>query len=572
MASISSLIQLIRQAVKGLDVRDTIANGIEAINEEVEATTERQDDLEATFENLIINAGSSNAEIVAARHDNITNENHATVGARLDKVSEGLADMVYYVDTNAGDGSVDSTTSLQSSLDNAIGKTIVIPRGNYKISSTLNVPDNTTIIAYGSKIFNTTDSINLLKVGNGVKIYGLELVGKGNVTANTNNVGIVIEGINTNYVENITIEDCNIRDFGGYGIRTNYAKGVIIKKALISNIGYSGVGVFSSDYVKVDNCRIKNISPGVNSKTYGVFFSRVEDDNLVLYPKSKHCTVTNCIIEDNPIWEGLDTHGAENVIFSGNIIKNCKVGISIAGSDNSLGETIFNSIYCEANNNTIYGIGGGFGIVVTGSIENGTIYYAEACGISNNRLINCGENGNNISGGIKIALSRSCTVIGNKLKNSYANGIVITSDNAMFSVIGNTVLDVQDSAYTVPGGIAVRSNNNTGVISGNALLSIDNTLNTYVSVRGISMTGEGNSVSIANNENNFSTPYNGLDSTRMSYATFGSNNVKMFAGVNSPEGVVTASVGSLFIRTNGGAATTLYVKENGTGNTGWVAK
>lgn len=43
-------------------------------------------------------------------------------------------------------------------------------------------------------------------------------------------------------------------------------------------------------------------------------------------------------------------------------------------------------------------------------------------------------------------------------------------------------------------------------------------------------------------------------------------------GSGSPEGVVTGSVGQLYLRTNGGASTTLYVKESGTGNTGWVAK
>lgn len=43
-------------------------------------------------------------------------------------------------------------------------------------------------------------------------------------------------------------------------------------------------------------------------------------------------------------------------------------------------------------------------------------------------------------------------------------------------------------------------------------------------------------------------------------------------GVGSPEGAITAGVGSLFLRTNGAAGTTLYVKESGTGNTGWVAK
>lgn len=44
------------------------------------------------------------------------------------------------------------------------------------------------------------------------------------------------------------------------------------------------------------------------------------------------------------------------------------------------------------------------------------------------------------------------------------------------------------------------------------------------------------------------------------------------SGSGSPEGVVTAPVGSLFSRTDGGAGTSLYVKQSGSGNTGWVGK
>lgn len=44
------------------------------------------------------------------------------------------------------------------------------------------------------------------------------------------------------------------------------------------------------------------------------------------------------------------------------------------------------------------------------------------------------------------------------------------------------------------------------------------------------------------------------------------------SGTGTPESVVTAPVGTLFTRTDGGAGTTLYVKESGTGNTGWVGK
>lgn len=51
-----------------------------------------------------------------------------------------------------------------------------------------------------------------------------------------------------------------------------------------------------------------------------------------------------------------------------------------------------------------------------------------------------------------------------------------------------------------------------------------------------------------------------------------SGSVLWRSGTGSPEGSITATVGSLWTRTDGGAGTTFYVKETGTGNTGWVAK
>lgn len=43
-------------------------------------------------------------------------------------------------------------------------------------------------------------------------------------------------------------------------------------------------------------------------------------------------------------------------------------------------------------------------------------------------------------------------------------------------------------------------------------------------------------------------------------------------GAGSPEGVVTAAVGTLYLRTDGAPGTTLYSKETGSGNTGWEPK
>lgn len=70
-----------------------------------------------------------------------------------------------------------------------------------------------------------------------------------------------------------------------------------------------------------------------------------------------------------------------------------------------------------------------------------------------------------------------------------------------------------------------------------------------------------------------STPVNGEVITyNASTQVWTDSGVRMFSGTGSPEGVLTAPVGALYTRTDGGVNTTLYVKQSGTGNTGWAAK
>lgn len=63
----------------------------------------------------------------------------------------------------------------------------------------------------------------------------------------------------------------------------------------------------------------------------------------------------------------------------------------------------------------------------------------------------------------------------------------------------------------------------------------------------------------------------GVDSTA-TIAGEGGQLTEIRQGTGSPQNVVTAPVGTLYTRTDGGANTTLYVKESGTGSAGWVAK
>tara|TARA_R110000803_G_scaffold160902_1_gene224743 strand:+ start:443 stop:1747 length:1305 start_codon:yes stop_codon:yes gene_type:complete len=61
-------------------------------------------------------------------------------------------------------------------------------------------------------------------------------------------------------------------------------------------------------------------------------------------------------------------------------------------------------------------------------------------------------------------------------------------------------------------------------------------------------------------------------SSSITSAIYTNNGVEWAAGAYSPEGTFAAPVGSLWSNKAGGAGTSFYVKESGTGNTGWVAK
>jgi hypothetical protein len=64
----------------------------------------------------------------------------------------------------------------------------------------------------------------------------------------------------------------------------------------------------------------------------------------------------------------------------------------------------------------------------------------------------------------------------------------------------------------------------------------------------------------------------GMGADQIRFGTNGATGPAIISGTGSPEGARTAPVGSIFLRSDGGAGTTLYAKEAGTGNTGWVAK
>jgi hypothetical protein len=117
-----------------------------------------------------------------------------------------------------------------------------------------------------------------------------------------------------------------------------------------------------------------------------------------------------------------------------------------------------------------------------------------------------------------------------------------------------------NAAWCIEAGSTVALAINRAVISGCSMADIDfpNTLTNWVKDNLFA----GSTVAKSGGKGNVGCP---------DYIDW-FNNIIELSGTGTPESNIIAGVGSRFIRTDGGAGTVLYIKETGTGNTGWVAK
>lgn len=263
MANISDKVQQIRQAVYGKDVRESIASGIETINEQVEV-------LDATFKQLIINAGESNAEIVAARVKADATA-YPTLGDRLNAADAdleqqkteivnargGFDTLQQKLDSYAinvkdfgakGDGVTDDTAAIQAAIDavNAAGGGVVyFPNGTYIVTSPLLLPAAGKIALKGSSL----DSTVIKKTSNTLGTSPNRLSRRGVVTDSYAVDSIISIDHNDNaynyytQIENLTLESgatSNV-DYAIYAPRTSH---LILKNIKTLNCNY---GFFTHD-------------------------------------------------------------------------------------------------------------------------------------------------------------------------------------------------------------------------------------------------------------------------------------------------------------------------------------
>lgn len=138
--------------------------------------------------------------------------------------------------------------------------------------------------------------------------------------------------------------------------------------------------------------------------------------------------------------------------------------------------------------------------------------------------------------------------------SSMSRGLVVT---------GTASAGINGGRFFVPSGVPVEN-------LGTGLIRLTNVRIDPSSVVDLKRTGTG---AIETFSTDYTTETGGIvDRPIRTDALTLDNTCRILTGTGSPEGVVTAPVCSLFLRQDGSATTTLYVKTSGTGNTGWTAK
>lgn len=341
MANIKNHLNNIKNALFGQEVRGSIHDGIDAINKEVESTTGRQEHLETTFDQLTINAGNSNAEIVDARVGE-NGKSYAKLGDRLDEVDSQLEQnesligddgtlsnldrsiflskkemFINVKDYGAkGDGVTDDSEAFKLAFSK--GNQIIIPAGKYIVS---NIEINEPKIIRG-----VTSSFAWRKQ----EQHQTELINNSESTMFINKHWD--NGGNSLYIENIyfkgngenkcirarwdlSLTNCTFENFsiGVYDIH-----GGIIDKC---KFWQNKTGLSQLTDVKVTNCDIAKNEIGIdlsNGNSNHITNNRIEWNTIsgIKHKLGVYNTINNNQFDRNNI--ALDIDGATDMTIVGN--------------------------------------------------------------------------------------------------------------------------------------------------------------------------------------------------------------------------------------------------------------
>jgi len=533
-----------------------------------------------------------------------------------------------------GDGVADDLAALEAAAAVAAAAkgTVRLPAGRYRLSAPWLLPSNVTVegdgdgasvLVFGWKDAKGTESKGYAYVRNAVTdgtaenitVRGVDIEGAGDGTASGATANGVATGLLFRRVKGVRVFNCRAYRVPGISIAYQGCQRVRIIGNEINQGGRDGITGFwytdnLTDVVVADNVIREVGDDGIalgaaaeapntverprriaitGNTIYGAGLSDADAAGRgIIVTGVEDTDISGNVVSDTfstGIAVNNDSEGSQfrsrRVTVTGNVVRRAAVwnnatqplvGIRFVGCDAC---SVHSNVIAEAAGDGIY-LSDSTEIAVGGNVVEGcgtalghfAINLDGVTGVRN--LFHCPVVGNTVknnTGGIRCNYSQKCPVVANTCVNNGRTGngtqnngagIILTGDTT-FIVNGNACYDTNGAgSKTQTFGILLTGTSPVLLVNGNFLtgnagvgLKTDTATTPLIVSRGnVASTTAGSAT-------NFDQDLSGA---------------KVFSGTGTPEGNVEAGIGSIFRRTDGGAATSFYVKESGTGKTGWVAK
>ena len=433
------------------------------------------------------------------------------------KLDAWISVLDYGADPTNTTDSRDAFTNALSAADTAAAA-VYVPAGTYRIDSQIQLaPTNTIIGEPGKSIIQAFgsspgDEFTLMKRGSAdcsLNMYGMVLRHNGQISGTPDYAAS--QAIDLNRAISINIDRCEFYNCPNACISLEHELATPRPTISITNcLGAMDNGDVGALFVDIDNCESATISGNVTTDI-------ARSVSIELTDGTVH-TAKNIAIIGNRFIDGAGaTISTTNTCIP--ILLNLKTGVEI-NAVSIVGNVIADCASIVANQ--------GYAIMLKGSTDDATPI-------------------------------TDITVSGNVIDNWSGNGsshVIFCKDITHCAITGNTI------------------NDPTWTVTSEAGLYIENCQD--MTVTGNIWTGTYDPAVIQTSATaganvNVWISSNSVDDGQRFTSGVGDGITVNHRGTGSPESGMHADIGSLYQRSDGGGATTLYIKESGTFDSGWVA-